>query len=94
MVEVVDNPNKSRYEVKVDGRVAGFTRYRQTGTGVIDFFHTEVDPEFEGRGLGSLLAAGALDDVRAKGGRVMASCPFISVYLKRHTEYADLFAAG
>jgi predicted GNAT family acetyltransferase len=92
-VTIVHNPELSRYEVRVDGRTAGFTQYRLVST-AIDFVHTEVDPAFEGRGLGSKLAAGALDDVRANAGRAVASCPFISTYIKRHPEYADLLATG
>jgi predicted GNAT family acetyltransferase len=69
--------------------MAGFTQYRRAPR-TVDFTHTEVYPEFEGQGLGSKLAAGALDAVRAGGDRAVASCPFISTYIKRHPEYADL----
>jgi predicted GNAT family acetyltransferase len=54
--------------------------------------HTEVDPEFEGSGLGGKLVAGALDDVRAQGRRVQPLCPFVAKYIARHPEYADLVA--
>jgi hypothetical protein len=86
---IVHNPELSRYEVRIDGRMAGFTQYRRAPR-TVDFTHTEVYPEFEGQGLGSKLAAGALDAVRAGGDRAVASCPFISTYIKRHPEYADL----
>jgi predicted GNAT family acetyltransferase len=86
---IVHNPELSRYEVRIDGRVAGFTQYRRAPR-TVDFTHTEVYPEFEGQGLGSKLAAGALNAVRAGGDRAVASCPFISTYIKRHPEYADL----
>jgi predicted GNAT family acetyltransferase len=92
--EVVHAPQRQRYEILVDGQLAGFARYRPVAPGVSEFFHTEIDPRFEGHGLGSVLAAGALDDVRARGGRVVATCPFIAQYVKRHTEYADLLFAG
>jgi predicted GNAT family acetyltransferase len=89
-VRVVDNPAGSRYEVYVDGELlAGFAQYEREGDRVL-FFHTEVDPAFEGRGLGSRLAAGALDDVRERGLRVQSRCPFISRYLGQHHQYDDL----
>ncbi|NJC73603.1 N-acetyltransferase [Planosporangium thailandense] len=91
-MSIVHNPELSRYEVRIDGRVAGFTQYRRAPR-TVDFTHTEVYPEFEGQGLGSKLAAGALDAVRAGGDRAVASCPFISTYIKRHPEYSDLVAA-
>lgn len=52
------------------------------------FVHTEVDQHFEGRGLGSKLAARALDAARRAGERVVPLCPFIASYLERHPEYA------
>jgi len=86
---VVDNPDRHRYEVYVEDTLAGFAEYRHDGDRIV-FTHTEVDPAFEGKGLGSALAAGALDAVRGRGLRVVPQCPFIAGYLARHDEYADL----
>jgi uncharacterized protein len=87
---VVDNPAAQRFEVYTDGdRLAGFAEYQRHGEKIV-FIHTEVDPAFEGKGLGSALAAGALDAVRGEGLTVVARCPFIARYLSRHPEYADL----
>ncbi|HLT70053.1 MAG TPA: GNAT family N-acetyltransferase [Acidimicrobiales bacterium] len=88
-VEVHDDPGRSRYEVTVDGQVAGFVAYEDRGH-VRVFTHTEVDDRFEGRGLGSRLARGALDDARGAGRRVVAFCPFVARYIERHPEFADL----
>ena len=49
-----------------------------------------VDPAYEGRGIGSLLAKDSLDDVRSKGLRVVARCPFVARYIEEHPEYAKL----
>jgi predicted GNAT family acetyltransferase len=91
-VEVRDNPERSRYEAHLDDAVAGFAAYRRRGDDIVVFTHTEVDPAFEGRGVGSALARTALDDVRARGLKVIAMCPFISAYIRRHPDYADLQA--
>ena len=91
--EVRDAPQQHRYEATVDGTLAGFAVYRDEA-GVRVFVHTEVFPEFEGRGVGSALASGALDDVRASGGSLVAQCPFISAYIERHPDYADLVHRG
>jgi predicted GNAT family acetyltransferase len=91
-VEVRDNPEDQQYEVFSDGRLAGFARYR-LGGGAITMFHTEIDSEFEGQGLGSELARGALADVRARGLELIPLCPFISRFIRRHPdEYLDLVA--
>jgi uncharacterized protein len=89
MTRVVDNPGARRFEAYVDGALAGFAEYQPHPDRIV-FTHTEVDPAFEGKGVGSRLAAGALDAVRARGLRVVPLCPFIAGYLSRHPEYADL----
>jgi predicted GNAT family acetyltransferase len=90
-LHIVDNPGSHRYEAILDGKVVGISQYTLADD-VITFLHTEVDPSGEGKGLGSRLAAGALDDVRRRGLRVVAKCPFIAAYIKRHGDYADLLA--
>jgi predicted GNAT family acetyltransferase len=94
-VVVADAPESSRYEATVDGELAGFAQYRDRGDTRV-FTHTEVLDAFEGGGVGSALAQGALDDVAASGRRVKAQCPFIAAYIRRHPSYESLLvdAAG
>jgi uncharacterized protein len=87
--KVADNPEASRFEVLVDGEVAGFTGYRRAD-GAVAFTHTVIDQAFEGRGLGSVLARGALDTTREAGSPVLPFCPFIRGYIQRHPAYLDL----
>lgn len=89
---VRNNTRSHRYELEVDGSLAK-AWYRENGN-VITFTHTEVPDELSGRGVGSQLAKGALDAVRAAGKQVVALCPFIAAYIKRHDkEYSDLLAS-
>ncbi|HEY6057467.1 MAG TPA: GNAT family N-acetyltransferase [Candidatus Limnocylindrales bacterium] len=90
-LRIVDNASRRRYEAVLGDEVVGFSEYARTGSRIV-FLHTEVAPDHEGRGVGSRLAAGALDDVRAQGLKVTARCPFIAAYLRRHPEYRDLLA--
>jgi predicted GNAT family acetyltransferase len=89
---VSDRPEQLRYEIEVDGEVAGFINYRRE-PGIVDLVHTDVDPKWEGKRVGSALVRGALDDLRARGLKVRPTCPFVRAYLKRHPEYQDLIAA-
>ncbi len=90
-VTVTDNPGASRYEIHRDGAVAGFAAYRQEGNRVV-FTHTEVQPAHEGRGLGSRLVQGALDDVRAGRRSAVPQCPFVAAWVREHPAYADLIS--
>lgn len=88
-VIVTDAPGSDRYEARLDGELAGFSEYQRTSRLVV-FTHTEVDDAYEGRGVGSALVRGALDDARAQGLPVLPLCPFVKAYIARHAEYADL----
>jgi predicted GNAT family acetyltransferase len=90
--EVRHAPEDSRYEVWAAGERAGFAAYVLDGDR-ITFTHTEVADRFEGQGVGSVLVAGALDDVR-RGARlrVVAQCPFVAAWLERHPDQQDLLA--
>jgi predicted GNAT family acetyltransferase len=86
---VVDNPAELRYELWVGDARAGFIAYRRE-PGIVVLVHTDIDPVYEGRGLGSRLVAGALDDIRSRGLRLVPRCPFVAAYLRRHPEQTDL----
>ena len=90
--EVRDNSLKSRYELDVDGHIA-FVDYRLRPDKIV-LVHTEVPAELGGRGVGSKLAKGTLDAVRARGLKAEIRCDFLAAYVKKHPEYADLLATG
>lgn len=88
---VTDNPQASRYELWLGSTRAGLIQYRAK-PGTVLLVHTEIDPAFEGQGLGEQLVAGALADLRARGLKLVPLCPFVRAYLRRHPDQADLVA--
>lgn len=87
---VSDNLSAHRFEAHVDGRLAGFAEYQLTDELVV-FTHTEVEPAFEGQGIGSAIARFALDQLRADGTRkALPVCPFIKGWIERHPDYLDV----
>ncbi len=91
---VVDNPAAHRYEIYVGDALAGFALYRLRSDrpDEIVVVHSEIADAFEHHGLGSHLAASVLDDIRARGLRVVPTCPFFARYIHEHPEYRDLVA--
>ncbi|HTW21028.1 MAG TPA: GNAT family N-acetyltransferase [Mycobacteriales bacterium] len=87
-IEVTNNAAARRYEVHVDGELAGLTTYDLVGEQVV-FTHAEVYPKFEGHGIGSALARAALDDVIAQEKVITPRCPFIVDYVRRHPSYLE-----
>jgi uncharacterized protein len=88
-VLVHDDRELNRYEAHVGADLAGFAEYHRQ-PGLVTVLHSEIDPEFEGRGIGSALVRGMLDDIRRQEEKVLPVCPFVTSFLQRHTEYADL----
>ncbi|HEY3144276.1 MAG TPA: GNAT family N-acetyltransferase [Acidimicrobiales bacterium] len=86
---VKDVPARKRFEITVDGELAGFAEYRDESRTRI-FTHTKVYSEFEGKGVGSLLARGALDEARSAGRSIVPLCPFIAHFVTENPEYGDL----
>ena len=88
-VTVTDDPENHRYVATVDGEQAGIAVYH-LAQGRHLFVHTEVDDAFSGQGVGGQLVQGALDDVRAGGGKVVPLCPFVKRWIGDHEEYRSL----
>ena len=92
-ISIADNPGAERYEIRADGELAGFLRYRLRPE-LIELVHTEIDEEFEGRGLGSRLISFALDDARDRSLAGLPFCPFVNDYIRRHRQYLELVPEG
>jgi predicted GNAT family acetyltransferase len=87
-----NNPDQHRFEAVDGDNVAGYVEYNQL-TKAIMLAHTEVSPEYEGRGIGGFLARESLGAARAAGKRVIPACPFIASYLRKHRDLLDLVDA-
>jgi predicted GNAT family acetyltransferase len=87
--DVINDVDEQLYELRIGGEVAGVASY-EVAPGRIVFLHTAVEPAFEGQGVGGRLAKAALDDARSRHLRVIARCPFIAEYIRRHPDYQDL----
>ena len=90
--EVRRDDARSRYHAVIDGHEAQI-RFAPAGERTLDFQHTEVARELRGRGVADALVRHALEDVRARGERIIPTCPFVKAFLARHPEYQPLVAA-
>jgi predicted GNAT family acetyltransferase len=86
---VSDNESEHRYEIHLDGQLAGFTEYRRHPA-VIEFTHTKIEPRFQHHGLASQLISSALDSARRSGLQVIPFCPFVRGYIRENPDYLDL----
>lgn len=90
-VAVTHNEEARRFELAVDGLRALLT-YRRFPERIV-FDHTEVPESLEGKGLAAKLARVALDFARANHLRAVPLCPYVSSFIRKHTEYQDLVSS-
>jgi uncharacterized protein len=86
---VVDNPHASRFELHVDGEMAGWLAYQRTAD-ELSFTELHTDLSRAGQGLGLVLVRQALDAVSAEGLSVLPVCPFVRDFIRRHPVYLDV----
>lgn len=90
MSEVRDNPNHHRFELAIeDSEELAEAYYRVDGDRLI-LTHTIVLQAFAGQGVGSRLAHGVFDAIRASGRKAVLSCPFMGAFYIRHPEYSEI----
>ena len=86
---VADNPASSRFEIAIDGELAGFLDYRKHGDEYA-LPHTRVFTQYEGHGVGSELVSAALAEIAARGGTVLPYCPFVPKVIRDNPEFVEL----
>lgn len=90
-IVITDVPEERRYEAREGDTLVGWVDYGRVGKRLVAF-HTEVPPEFGGRGIAKALVRRVLDDARAAGLTITPRCPLFAAHFERHPEDADLLA--
>lgn len=88
---VEHEPDRHRFIVRLpegEGRLL----YREAGPGVLNFWHTEVDPALRGKGAADALARAAMDFARQEGLKVIPDCPYVRGWVDSHPEYVETLA--
>lgn len=92
MNNVTDNHDAGRFELHVDGELAGYVNYQREGDRW-SLPHTRILDRFGGRGLGHELVVGTLNQIAGAGGEVLPLCPFIPRVMNEHPEFIALVPA-
>jgi len=87
-MDVFENAEQNRFELSLDGGTA-LVAYRRDGDRLV-LFHTEVPEEFGGQGVGSKLAKGVFELLRASGRKAVVRCEFLQGWLAKHPDYNDV----
>lgn len=87
--DIIDNPEQHRFELAL-GDDAIAAAYYRIEDGRVVLMHTEVPYEFSGQGIGSRLAQGVFDAIRASGRKAVLKCSFMARFYAAHPEYSDI----
>jgi hypothetical protein len=80
---------EGNYTIAIGGETVGLAAFADRNNQRV-FYHTEVEEQFGGRGLATILVAEALEATRADGKRVVATCPMVAAFIKKHPEFNDI----
>ena len=84
-ISILKSEVLNRFEIYFDGELAGFADFRIENQ-MISYTHTEINPKFGGKGLGSQLIKEALDEALEQNLEVAPYCSFVSAYIKKNSE--------
>ena len=84
-ISILKNEELNRFEIYSYGELAGFAEFKVSNQ-MISYTHTEIDPRFGGKGLGSQLIKEALDEALEQNLEVAPHCSFVSAYIKKNSE--------
>lgn len=91
-IDLQHDEDGHRFVLRSSGETVGLIEYRRDGD-VFDLLHTEVLPQGQGKGLGTVLVREVLDHIRSHGDQIVATCPFVKKFIGEHAEYGDLVAS-
>lgn len=87
--ETTVSAEEGKYTIAVEGQTVGLAAVADRDNKRV-FYHTEVDERFGGRGLANILVGEALEATREDGKHVVAVCPMVAAFVKKHPEFSDI----
>jgi len=87
---VEDNPAERRFELAIEGSHDIAAAYYRLEGERLTLTHTIVPERYSGQGIGSKLARGVFELLRASGRKAVLRCPFMAAYYALHPEYDDV----
>jgi predicted GNAT family acetyltransferase len=90
-LEIADVPDARRYEARIDGELVGWVDYGRVRSRLVAV-HTEVKPEFGGRGIGKALVRHVIAEARAGGFSITPRCPLFAAHFERNPQDQDVLA--
>ncbi len=78
------------YAQSGNGTVLAEITFPLINPSTVDINHTFVDPSLRGQGIADELMCAAVEEIRTKGYRAVATCSYAEKWFASHPENADL----
>ncbi|UJH90025.1 N-acetyltransferase [Antarcticibacterium sp. 1MA-6-2] len=91
-IEHNNSDGRGIFKAKDGGKDAGEMTYSRTNDSKIIIEHTQVEPEFQGQGVGKKLVQEAVGYSRQNNLKIVPECSYAKKVLQRSPEYEDVLA--
>ncbi|MRX70329.1 hypothetical protein SAMN06265349_101625 [Flavobacterium resistens] len=89
-IQQINDTRRGYFEAVEDGKEAGKMTYTWAGDTKFIIDHTEVSPDFNGKGVGKKLVMAAVDYARANNLKIIPLCPFAKSVFDKVEEIRDV----
>jgi predicted GNAT family acetyltransferase len=90
-MQIQHDVERHRFEARLPGGTA-FLAYQPAADKVLEMYSTYVPGADRGKGVAAALVEAALAHARAEGYKVIPSCWYVALWIRRHPQCADLVA--
>lgn len=91
-IQHINNESKGFFKATEDGKEAGRMTYSKAGESRFIIDHTEVNPEFNGKGVGKKMVLAAVEYARQNQLKILPLCPFAKSVFDKTEEIRDVLA--
>jgi predicted GNAT family acetyltransferase len=89
-IQQINDTRRGYFEAVEDGKEAGKMTYTWAGDSKFIIDHTEVSPDFNGKGVGKKLVMAAVEYTRTNNLKIIPLCPFAKSVFDKVQEIHDV----
>ncbi|OMQ13301.1 GNAT family N-acetyltransferase [[Flexibacter] sp. ATCC 35103] len=89
-IQQTNDTRRGYFEAIEDGKEAGKMTYTWAGESKFIIDHTEVSPDFNGKGVGKKLVMAAVEYARTNNVKIIPLCPFAKSVFDKVEEIRDV----
>lgn len=91
-IEHNSSEKRGQFEAVDSGKTAGKMIYSRSGDDKIVIEHTEVDPSYQGQGVGKQMVDKSAEYARENNLKIVPECSYAKKVMERSSDYDDVLA--